>query len=86
MHDPVLLSRAGVLGWEMFIGHGGLEKDESVVDKCVRRPRTFPNANRDWKAAMKRADFTATPCYDLVHSYCTKLLQRLIDGEDIRAS
>lgn len=32
------------------------------------------NANRDWKNAMERAGFLKTRCYDLIHSYCTRLL------------
>jgi site-specific recombinase XerD len=76
---PVPVSHEGVLAWQMFMQHGGFEKEPEVRD-CLGRPRqtrTFPNANRDWKAAMKRGGFKATRCYDLVHSYCTKLL---LDG------
>lgn len=64
---PVPLSPEGMLGWRMFLAHGGFTK-------TAKRPRTFPNANRDWQAAMERADLAPTRCYDLVHSYCTKLL------------
>lgn len=70
----VPLSEEGVLAWQMFTDHGGFVKEKG-------RPRTFPNANRDWKAAMKRAGFTPTRCYDLVHSYCTQLL--MAGGGDI---
>lgn len=79
----VPLSDEGVLAWRMFIEHRGLEKRPEVMDRIgrPRQTRTFPNANRDWKAAMRRGGFTATRCYDLVHSYCTQLL--LNGGGDI---
>lgn len=64
---PVPLSAEGVLAWQMFTQKGGFIK-------IPKRPRTFPSANRDWKAAMVRAGYVSTRCYDLVHSYCTKLL------------
>jgi len=67
----------------MFIEHGGLDRQPDLKDRRgrPRQTRTFPNANRDWKAAMIRAGFTPTRCYDLVHSYCTTLL--LEGGGDI---
>lgn len=65
---PVPLSAEGVLGWQMFQSHQGFVK-------TPKRPRTFSSANRDWKAAMERAGLQPVRCYDLVHSYCTKLLQ-----------
>jgi integrase len=79
----VPLSAEGVLAWRMFIEHGGLDKQPEVKDRRgrPRRTRTFPNANRDWKAAMVRAGFNPTRCYDLVHSYCTQLL--LKGGGDV---
>jgi integrase/recombinase XerD len=79
----VPLSEEGVLAWRMFIDHGGFDKRPEVKDRRgrPRRTRTFPNANRDWKAAMVRAGFGSTRCYDLVHSYCTQLL--LSGGADI---
>ena len=72
----VPLSAEGILAWRMFIEHGGFDKRPEVTDRRghPRRTRTFPNANRDWKAAMVRAGFAPTRCYDLVHSYCTQLL------------
>ncbi len=79
----VPLSEEGVLGWRMFIYHGGFDKRIDIKDRIgrPRRTRTFPNANRDWKAAMVRAGFPPTRCYDLVHSYCTQLL--LSGGPDV---
>jgi integrase len=72
----VPLSDEGVLAWRMFIEHGGFDKRPEVTDRRghPRQTRTFRNANRDWKAAMVRAGFASTRCYDLVHSYCTQLL------------
>jgi integrase len=79
----VPLSDEGVLAWRMFVEHGGFDKCPDVKDRLgrPRRTRTFPNANRDWKAAMIRAGFEPTRCYDLVHSYCTQLL--LCGGGDV---
>ncbi len=79
----VPLSDEGVLGWRMFLEHGGLERRPDIKDRLgrPRRTRTFPNANRDWKAAMARAGYKPTRCYDLVHSYCTQLL--LSGGGDV---
>lgn len=71
----VPLSDEGVLGWQMFRDHGGFNTQKNG------KGRTFANANRDWKAAMKRADFIPTRSYDLVHSYCTQLL--MAGGGDI---
>ena len=71
----VPLSDEGVLAWRMFEGHGGFEAQPNG------KRRTFPNANRDWKEAMKRAALKPTRCYDLVHSYCTQLL--MAGGGDI---
>ena len=72
----VPLSDEGVLAWRMFTEHAGFEKRPEVTDRRgrPRQTRTFPNANRDWKAAMVRAGFAPTRSYDLVHSYCTTLL------------
>src|SRR5262249_26859532 len=66
----------GSLAWRMFIDLGGFEKDETVKDRLgrPRRTRTFPNANRSWQEAMERGGFRPTRSYDLVHSYCTRLL------------
>ncbi len=79
----VPLSAEGVLAWRMFIEHGGFDKRPEVTDRRgrPRRSRTFPNANRDWKAAMVRGGFAQTRCYNLVHSYCTQLL--LNGGADV---
>jgi integrase len=79
----VPLSAEGVMAWRMFIEHGGFDKRPELTDRLGRpsRTRTFPNANRDWKAAMVRAGFEPTRCYDLVHSYCTQLL--LHGGGDV---
>ena len=81
----VPLSAEGVLAWQMFIEHDGFDKRPELTDRLGRpsRTRTFPNANRDWKAAMVvRAGFEPTRCYDLVHySYCTQLL--LHGGGDV---
>lgn len=79
----VPVSDEGVLAWRMFTEHGGFDKRPELRDRLGRpcRSRTFPNANRDWKAAMVRAEFAPTRCYDLVHSYCTQLL--LSGGGDI---
>jgi site-specific recombinase XerC len=79
----VPLSSEGVLGWRMFTDHGGSDRQPEAKDRRGRplRTRTFPNANRDWKAAMSRGGFAPTRCYDLVHSYCTQLLQ--FGGGDI---
>ena len=79
----VPLSAEGVLAWRMFVEHGGFDKRPELTDRLGRpsRTRTFPNANRDWKAAMVRAGFDPTRCYDLVHSYCTQLL--LHGGGDV---
>ena len=79
----VPLSAEGVLAWRMFIEHGGFDKRPDLTDRLgrPRRTRTFPNANRDWKAAMVRGGFEPTRCYDLVHSYCTQLL--LHGGGDV---
>jgi site-specific recombinase XerC len=80
---PVPLSEEGILAWQMFVKHGGFDKDETTKDRRgrPRRTRTFPNANRSWQEAMERGGFRATRCYDLVHSYCTKLLHE--GGGDI---
>ena len=58
-------------------------KRPDVTDRLGRpsQTSTFPNANRDWKAAMLRAGFAPTRCYDIVHSYCTQLL--LNGGGDV---
>jgi site-specific recombinase XerC len=79
----VPLAEEGVLAWQMFTEQGGFDKDPEATDSRGHacRTRTFPNANRDWKAAMQRAEFVPTRCYDLVHSYCTALL--LDGGGDI---
>ena len=79
----VPLSAEGVLAWRMFIEHGGFDRRPELTDRLGRpsRTRTFPNANCDWKAAMVRAGFAPTRCYDLVHSYCTQLL--LHGGGDV---
>jgi len=47
---------------QMFIEHGGFDRCPDVKDRLgrPRRTRTFPNANRDWKAAMIRAGFDPT--------------------------
>lgn len=71
----VPLSDEGILAWRMFSYQGGFDSQENG------QPRTFPNANRDWKAAMKRAGLEPTRSYDLVHSYCTQLL--MAGGGDI---
>jgi integrase len=70
------------MAWRMFTEHGGLDKSPDLKDRRgrPRRTRTFPNANRDWKAAMGCAGFAPTRSYDLVHSYCTTLL---LEGGDI---
>ena len=72
----VPLPDEGVLAWRMFIDHGGFDRCLEMKDRLGRpcRTRTFPNANRDWKAALVRAGFEPTRCYHLVHSYCTQLL------------
>jgi integrase len=72
----VPLADEGILAWRMFVEHGGFDRRPELKDRRgrPRRTRTFPNANRDWKAAMKRAGFAPTRCYDLIHSYCTQLL------------
>ena len=79
----VPLPAEGMLAWRMFIEHGGFDKRPDVTDRLGRpsQTSTFPNANRDWKAAMLRAGFAPTRCYDLVHSYCTQLL--LNGGGDV---
>ena len=79
----VPLTTEGLLAWRMFIEHGGFDRRPEVTDQRghPRRTRTFPNANRDWKAAIVRAGFAPTRCYDLVHSYCTQLL--IYGGGDV---
>ena len=78
----VPLSDESVLAWRMFIDHGGLDRKPAIkTGRGQRGSRTFPNANRCWQAAMKRVGFNPTRCYDLVHSYCTLLLQE--GGGDI---
>ena len=53
----VPLSAEGVAAWKMFIKHDGTELQPNG------NPRTFPNANRDWKAAMRRAGDAAVQAY-----------------------
>jgi site-specific recombinase XerC len=79
----VPLSDEGVLAWQMFIRHEGFDRQPDLTDRGGNpcRTRTFPNANRDWKAAMVRAGLAPTRSYDLVHSYCTQLL--MAGGGDI---
>ena len=79
----VPLSEEGVLAWRMFIDHGGFDRQPDLKDRLGRSCHTctYTNANRDWKAAMERGAFHPTRCYDLVHSYCTQLLQE--GGGDI---
>jgi integrase len=79
----VPLPAEGLLGWRMFIDHGGFDRQPELKDRRGRpcQTRTYTNANRDWKAAMVRAGFAPTRCYDLVHSYCTELLYK--GGGDI---
>jgi len=79
----VPLSEEGVLAWRMFIEHGGLDRQPDAKDRRGRptRTRTFPNANRDWRAAMCRAGCAPTCSYNLVHSYCTQVL--MVGGGDI---
>jgi integrase len=83
--DPTVvpLSEESVLAWKMFMAHGGFDRRPELKDRAGRAmgTRTIPNANRDWKAAMLRAGFAPTRCYDLVHSYCTQLL--LSGGGDV---
>ena len=68
----VPLSEEGVLGWRMFVDHGGFDKQPARLDRRGRpcRTRTYTNANRDWKHAMVRAGFAPSRCYNLLHSYC----------------
>lgn len=65
----VPLSEVGVLAWKMWLEHNpwNAEKHQWTMPSLA-------NVNRDWKAAMERAGFNSTRCYDLVHSYCTQLL------------
>ena len=53
----VPLSSEGVAAWKMFIKHDGIELQPNG------NPRTFPNVNRDWKAAMRRAGHAAVQAY-----------------------
>lgn len=73
----VPLSPEGVLGWKMFVEHGGFDKQPDRLDRRGHpcRTRTFVNSNRDWKHAMERAGFAPSRAYNLVHSYCVKVLQ-----------
>ena len=65
----VPLSELGVLGWRMWLEHNPWDPQTGAWTMP-----SLSNVNRDWKAAMERAGYQPTRCYDLVHSYCTQLL------------
>jgi integrase len=65
----VPLSEVGILAWRMWLTCNPWD-----AEKGGWTMPSMSNVNRDWKEAMKRAGFVPTRCYNLVHSYCTRLL------------